>query len=120
MVWRYRFIPRTWGWELPSGLAGPAEDLAAAAAREAVKETGWEPLAPRPLIRLHALPGLAASAQHIFWSARFRHRGEPGWETTAMEWLPLREAAGLIASGQISSASTAAAILHLQLTRPAT
>jgi len=44
LVWRYRFIPGTWGWELPSGLAGPQEDLPAAAAREALSETGWEPL----------------------------------------------------------------------------
>lgn len=27
LVWRYRFIPGTWGWELPSGLASPHEDL---------------------------------------------------------------------------------------------
>jgi 8-oxo-dGTP pyrophosphatase MutT (NUDIX family) len=119
LVWRYRFITCTWGWELPTGLADPAEDLAAAAAREAVKETGWEPLAPRPLLHLHALPGLADSAQHIFWTARARHRGEPGWETTSMDWLPLHEAAGMIASGQITAASTAAAVLYLQAARPA-
>ena len=34
LILRYRFIPGTWGWELPSGLADPAEDFAAAAARE--------------------------------------------------------------------------------------
>jgi 8-oxo-dGTP pyrophosphatase MutT (NUDIX family) len=43
LILRYRFIPGTWGWELPSGLADPAEDFAAAAARETLKETGWEP-----------------------------------------------------------------------------
>jgi 8-oxo-dGTP pyrophosphatase MutT (NUDIX family) len=113
LVWRYRFIPGTWGWELPSGLADPREDLAAAAAREALKETGWEPLRPVPLIRLQALPGLADSVQHVFWSERAVHRSEPGWETTRIEWHPLRDAAGLIASGQIREASTAAALLHL-------
>jgi 8-oxo-dGTP pyrophosphatase MutT (NUDIX family) len=45
---------RVWGWELPSGLADPAEDLAAAAAREALKETGWEPEGPELLLRLEA------------------------------------------------------------------
>jgi len=113
LVWRYRFASGTWGWELPSGLADPAEDLAAAAAREALNETGWEPLSPVPLIQLQALPGLTDSAQHVFWSARALRRGEPGWETTRMDWHPLRDAAGLIASGQIREASTAAALLHL-------
>jgi 8-oxo-dGTP pyrophosphatase MutT (NUDIX family) len=118
LVWRYRFIPGTWGWELPSGLADPAEDLAAAAAREAVTETGWEPLDPAPLIQLQPLPGLADSVHHVFWSRRAQQRGEPGWETTRTEWLPLSDAAGLITSGQIRAASAAAALLHIQATRP--
>jgi len=119
LVWRYRFIPGTWGWELPSGLADPAEDLAAAAAREAAKETGWEPLGPVPLFQLQALPGLADSVHHVFWSGRARRCGEPGWETTRMDWLPLREAAALTASGQIRAASTAAAVLHVASRPPA-
>lgn len=52
LILRYRFIPGTWGWELPSGLADPAEDFALAAARETVKETGWEPESPELLTRL--------------------------------------------------------------------
>jgi 8-oxo-dGTP pyrophosphatase MutT (NUDIX family) len=119
LVWRYRFIPGTWGWELPSGLADPAEDLAAAAAREALKETGWEPVDPAPLIQLQALPGLTDSVQHVFWSARAHHRGEPGWETTRMDWHPLRDAAALIATGQIRESSTAAALLQLASRRTA-
>jgi len=117
LVWRYRFISGNWGWELPSGLADPAEDLAEAAAREALKETGWEPLSPVPLIKLHALPGLTDSIQHLFWSQRPVQRGKPGWETTRMDWHPLADAAELIASGQIRDVSTAAALLHLA-TRP--
>jgi len=35
LLWRHRFIPDSWGWELPSGIAGPDEDLAEAAARQA-------------------------------------------------------------------------------------
>jgi 8-oxo-dGTP pyrophosphatase MutT (NUDIX family) len=118
LVWRYRFIPGTWGWELPSGLADPAEDLAAAAAREALKETGWEPVGPVPLIQLQASPGLTDSPQHVFWSARALRRGEPGWETTRMDWHSLSDVAGLIASGQIREASTAAALLHLAIRPP--
>jgi 8-oxo-dGTP pyrophosphatase MutT (NUDIX family) len=60
---------------IPSGIADPAEDLAAAAAREALKESGWEPQGLRPLIRLEAASGLTDSVNHIFWSRRALHRG---------------------------------------------
>ncbi len=52
LLWRYRFIPDSWGWELPSAMADPAEDLAAAAARQALAESGWEPIEPRLLLML--------------------------------------------------------------------
>jgi 8-oxo-dGTP pyrophosphatase MutT (NUDIX family) len=103
---------------LPAGLANPAEDLPAAAAREALAETGWEPADPRPLIQLHELPGLADAAQHVFWADRARQRGEPGWETERLDWIPLREAPALICAGQIRASTTAAAVLHLQAARP--
>jgi 8-oxo-dGTP pyrophosphatase MutT (NUDIX family) len=48
MLWRHRFIPDTMGWEIPSGITDPAEDLAAAAARETLNESGWEPEGLRP------------------------------------------------------------------------
>jgi hypothetical protein len=52
LLWRHRFIPDSWGWEIPSGIADPGEDLPAAAAREALKESSWEPVAPELLMRL--------------------------------------------------------------------
>jgi len=118
LVWRYRFITDSWGWELPSGLADPQEDLPAAAAREALSETGWEPLDPRPLLQLHELPGLAGAVQHVFWTDRARQRGEPGWETARLDWIPLRDAPTLVSAGQIRASSTAAALLHLQASPP--
>jgi 8-oxo-dGTP pyrophosphatase MutT (NUDIX family) len=103
---------------LPSGLASPEEDLPAAAAREALSETGWEPLRPRPLIQLHELPGLAGAAQHVYWTDRARQCGEPGWETVRLDWIPLRDTPALIAAGQIRASSTAAALLHLLAAPP--
>jgi 8-oxo-dGTP pyrophosphatase MutT (NUDIX family) len=107
---RYRFIPGTWGWELPSGLADPAEDFAAAAARETLKETGWEPESPELLLRLEASAGLTDSVHHVYRSSRARQRGEPGFETVRMEWFPLGDMPAMIASG---AASTSAAVLMI-------
>jgi 8-oxo-dGTP pyrophosphatase MutT (NUDIX family) len=113
LILRYRFIPGTWGWELPSGLADPAEDLAAAAARETLKETGWEPESPEFLMRMEASPGLTDSVHHVYRAFRARQRGDPGFETVRMEWIPLSDMPTMIASGEIRGASTSAAVLMI-------
>ena len=113
LILRYRFIPGTWGWELPSGLADPAEDFAAAAARETLSETGWKPEAPELLVRLEASPGLTDSVHHVFWTQRATQQGEPGFETVQLKWTPLADVRPMIASGDIRAASTSAALLML-------
>jgi 8-oxo-dGTP pyrophosphatase MutT (NUDIX family) len=120
MLWRHRFIPDSWGWELPSGIADPAEDLMAAAAREALKESGWEPLGLRPLIRLEPAGGMTDEAHHVYWTTRAAYRGAPeaDFEAERIEWVALREVPALIAGGEIRAASTAAALLMLRHHRP--
>jgi 8-oxo-dGTP pyrophosphatase MutT (NUDIX family) len=115
MLWRHRFIPDTMGWEIPSGIADPAGDLAAAAARETFNESGWEPQDLRPLIRLEAASGLSDSVNHVFWTRRAIHRGDPpaAFEAERIDWVPLDQVPGLIAGGQIRSAVTAAALMLL-------
>ena len=116
MLWRHRFIPDTRGWEIPSGIADPAEDLAAAAAREALKESGWEPQGLRPLARLESASGLTDSVNHIYWTRRAIHRGEPpaAFESERIDWIPLAGVPGLIARGEIRSAVTVAALMLLR------
>jgi 8-oxo-dGTP pyrophosphatase MutT (NUDIX family) len=113
LILRYRFIPGTWGWELPSGLADPAEDFAAAAARETLKETGWEPESPQLLVRLEASAGLTDAVHHVYRSSHAEQRGEPGFETVRMEWIPLRDLPAMIADGEIRAATTSAAVLMM-------
>jgi 8-oxo-dGTP pyrophosphatase MutT (NUDIX family) len=119
MLWRHRFIPDSWGWEVPSGIADPDEDRPAAAAREALKESGWEPLELQPLMQLEPYGGLTDSVEHIFWTRQAVYRGEPeaGFEAERIDWIPLREVPSLIAGGQIRSAGTAAALLYLAQAR---
>jgi 8-oxo-dGTP pyrophosphatase MutT (NUDIX family) len=43
MIWRHRFVPDCWTWELPGGYVDADEDPAVTAAREVEEETGWRP-----------------------------------------------------------------------------
>jgi len=119
MLWRHRFIPDSWGWELPSGITDPAGDLQAAAARETLKESGWEPSRLRPLLRLEPAAGLSDSVSHTYWTEHAVHRGDPvaDFESERIDWIPLHQVLALIAGGQIRAAVTAAALLFLQHTR---
>jgi ADP-ribose pyrophosphatase YjhB (NUDIX family) len=116
LLWRHRFIPDSWSWELPSGIAAPDGDLAATATRQALAESGWEAVAPHLLLTLRQNSGLADSAVHIFASREAIHRGAPeaDFEASRIEWVPLADAPELIAGGQVKDASTAAALLWLQ------
>jgi len=116
LLWRHRFIPGSRGWELPSGIAAPGDDLAATASRQALAESGWEPVAPRSLLTLQQNSGLTDSAVHVFVTRQAIHRGPPeaDFEAERIEWVALSDAPALIAGGQVKDASTAAALLWLQ------
>ena len=115
LLWRHRFIPGSDGWELPSRIADPAEDLAAAAAREALKESGWEPVALCPLIRLESASGLTDSVNHVYWTRQAIHHGDPvaDFEAERIEWIPLDRAPGLVEDGKVPSAVTATVLMLL-------
>jgi 8-oxo-dGTP pyrophosphatase MutT (NUDIX family) len=40
LLWRHRFIPDAWGWELPAGVVDTEETPISSAAREAAEEQG--------------------------------------------------------------------------------
>jgi len=91
LLWRYRFIPDSWGWELPSAIADPAEDLAAAAARQALAESGWEPIELRLLLTLELNRALTDSVSHVYGTRHAIHRGPPAadFEAERIEWISL-------------------------------
>jgi len=120
LLWRHRFIPDAWGWELPSGIAGPGADadaagLAATASRQALAESGWEATGPEPLLTLRQNAGLTDSAVHVFVTRQAIYRGPPeaDFEAERIEWIPLSRTPALIAGGEIRDASTATALLWL-------
>ncbi len=116
LLWRHRFIPDSLGWELPSGIATADTDLAVTASRQALAESGWEALAPQPLLTLQQNSGLTDAAVHVFVTRQAIRRGPPeaDFEAERIDWIPLTDASALIAAGQVKDASTAAALLWLQ------
>jgi len=89
LMYRHRFITDTWGWEIPAGAVDADETVEAGAIREAVEESGWEPVTLAPLCRFFPANGVLAQTFHIFVSRDAVHRGEPTDtnESTRIEWF---------------------------------
>lgn len=119
MLWRHRFIPDAWGWELPAGVVDTDDELTAHAAREAEEETGWRPLDLRPLLTARPGGGLSDAIHHVYWTDQAKHIGDPedDFESTKIEWVPLHDVPALVDRGEIQEASTVAALLRLHLQR---
>jgi hypothetical protein len=86
--------------------------------RQALAESGWEAIAPQPLLTLQQNSGLTDSAVHVFATSHAVHRGPPeaDFEAEKIEWIRLADAPALKADGEVKDASTAAALLWLSAT----
>ena len=103
MLWRHRFITDSWGWEIPAGGIEPGETPEAAAARETVEETGWEPSGLRPLLQYHPTNGLSDQTFHIFVADGATRVGEPidAGEAERIEWVAVPELRNVVQAGQM-------------------
>jgi 8-oxo-dGTP pyrophosphatase MutT (NUDIX family) len=121
LIWRHRYIPDSWGWEIPIGKIEDGETPVQAAAREFEEETGWRPGPLRPQLIVRPTPGLSNSEHHIYQADIATHVGDPidGFESERIEWVPLADIRALIGTGQITSATTQASLLYALTDRPA-
>jgi 8-oxo-dGTP pyrophosphatase MutT (NUDIX family) len=102
VTWRHRDS------ELPGGYVDHAEDVAAAAAREVEEETGWRPLTMEHLVSYQPAIGSLDHPQEIYLArgAELTETLPDINEAEAIRWVPLDEAAEMIARGEIVGAAT--------------
>jgi 8-oxo-dGTP pyrophosphatase MutT (NUDIX family) len=115
LLWRHRFIPDRWGWELPGGLVDGDEAPTDAAQRELEEETGYHAGRVEHLVTFQPLAGLVDS-EHVVFTGRNPERiGEPTdlSESERADWVPLASVPELISAGQIWGAGTLVALLRL-------
>lgn len=114
LMWRHRFITDSWGWEIPAGGADRGEDLAEAARREALEETGWEPQTVTPLCRFHPANGLLDQSFHIFVTTDAVHRGAPTDpnEAARIAWVAVDEVRRLLLGGEITDGLSFGALTY--------
>lgn len=115
LLWRHRFITRSWGWEIPLGKIEDDETPATAAAREFEEETGWRAGPLHHMMTTRPTPGLSDSEHHVYRADGAEHIGDPtdSFESDHVAWLPLASLRSLIDKGEITSATTLAALLYL-------
>ncbi|MFH9651659.1 NUDIX domain-containing protein [Streptomyces anulatus] len=122
MLWRYRFVPDQWGWELPGGIVDEGEDADACARREVEEETGWRAANVEHVVTYQPMVGMVDSPHEIFVGTGAEHVGEPtdAEEAGRVEWVPLADIPSLMAAGQLMGSGTLVALLHVLATRQRT
>ena len=115
MIWRHRFVPDCWTWELPGGYVDSDEDPAITAAREVEEETGWRPRKMTLLTRFQPLVGSADFENLLFLGEGAEATGAPVDinEAARVEWITLDSVRDRIARGEIIGAGTQIGLLHI-------
>lgn len=116
LLWRHRFVPDEFGWELPGGIVEADEDAAVAAAREVEEETGWRPTGPmRHLITFQPMGGMVDSPHEVFLAEGADYIGEPAdaEEAGRVEWVPPSEIPKLIQSQGIAGSGSLVGLLYV-------
>jgi 8-oxo-dGTP pyrophosphatase MutT (NUDIX family) len=113
-MWRYRFATDDWGYELIGGIVEEGEEPVRTAAREAVEETGWQPVGePEHLITFQPFPGMVDAPIDVFLWRQAEKVGEPtdAEEAARLEWKPIDEMVELAKRGELLGSGTLVPVL---------
>jgi 8-oxo-dGDP phosphatase len=115
LIWRYRFIPKRWCWDVPAGKVAPGESPADAAVRASVEETGWRPGPARLLGEYHPSPGISDQRFGVYVASGAEQVGDPNPnEVERLEWVPIDRVRELIRDGQVDGLSLTSLLWALQ------
>jgi 8-oxo-dGDP phosphatase len=119
MLWRHRFVPDRWGWELPGGQVDADEEPSDAAARELEEETGYRAGDVECIGSFQATPSMVDAERFMFIGTNPVRIGEPTdlSEAARVEWIPLESVPRMIDEGEIWSASSLVALSRVLLKR---
>lgn len=84
MMWRYRFVPKRFEWELPGGIVDEGASPADTAVRDVEEETGWRPKSVEHVVNYQPTVGMVDSPHDIFVAQ--------GPSSSARSWGPKRPA----------------------------
>ena len=112
LLYRHRFITDRWGWEIPAGGLDVGESPEQGARREAVEESGWQPLSMDLLTSYTPMPGGVDQVFHLFLANGAEHVGDPTdpAESERIEWVPLDDVRRALTDGRISEGMTLTAL----------
>jgi 8-oxo-dGTP pyrophosphatase MutT (NUDIX family) len=114
LVWRHRFVPDVWNWELPGGLLDGDEDPVRTAAREVEEEAGYRPRSMQLLTTFQPMIGMVDSPHHVFLARGAEKVSEPTERDEGrFQWVPLHETPELIAAGEVINSGTLVGLLHV-------
>jgi len=120
MLWRHRFVPDTFGWELPGGIVGSDETGLAAAVRETEEETGWRPTGEAQLlVAFEPMPGLVSTRHEVYLMRGAKYVSEPtdAQEAGHVAWVPLRSVPELTMRGKIAGSGSLVGLLYVLASR---
>ena len=119
VMWRYRFVPRSFGWELPGGIVDEGEDPLQTAMRECVEETGWRPDSLKHVVTYQPMVGMVDSPHEIYVGKGAKLVGEPTdlEEAGHIAWVPLADIPDLMARGELMGSGTLVALMYILSTR---
>ena len=122
MIWRHRFVPDRWTWELPGGYVDPEEDPALTATREVEEETGWRPRSLCLIGTFQPFAGTADFENFIFLSEGAEDTGTQADvnEAARIGWISLDSIPARLAQGEIIGAGAQIGLLQILLRRAQT